>query len=165
MDRTDFLNSLQRFTIGIVEDCRFPVRCQRDDDGTPAPRAPDVYKMRLPDSKSATKKAPYILHQIVTGKDQQKPGDKRTASTVTVRTIFCVYCDDEQEGGMLLLELMERVRIALLRQHAIESRYAPDREAGVETLIYPEDTAPYYVGEMVSVWRLPAVEMEVPNWP
>ena len=165
MDRTDFLNSLQAFTEDVVKNSAFPVSFQRDNAQEPKARPPAVYKMRIPDPKSSTKKAPYILHQIVTGKDQQKPGQQRTASSVTVRTIFCVYHDDEQEGGMLLLQLMERVRIAVLRQRVIANRYALDMEAALECLCYPEDTAPYFAGEMVSVWRLPAVEMEVPNCP
>ena len=164
MDRTDFLNCLQEFTENAVKNSILPVSFQRDDKSEPEPRAPAVYKMRIPDAKSAKKKAPYILHQIVTGKDQQKPGQK-TASFVTVRTIFCVYSSDEQEGGMLLLQLMERVRIALLKQRVIGNRYALDMESALECLCYPDDTAPYYAGEMVTVWRLPAVEMEVPNWP
>lgn len=164
MDRTDFLCCLQAFTEAVVKDSRLPVRYQKSDPKKPEPRTPAVYKMHIPDASSAMKKAPYILHQIVAGKDQQKPGEQKTASTVTVRTIFCVYSEDEQEGGMLLLELMERLRIALLKKRTLASRYALDMESALECLCYPEDTAPYFAGEMASVWRLPGVEREVPNW-
>lgn len=36
-----------------------------------------------------------------------------------------------------------------------------DLEAGLETIVYPDDTAPYFVGEMISTWMLPPVEREV----
>lgn len=164
MDRVDFLNCFAEFSSDAVSELRLPVKMQADDEAEPVPRAPCVYKMRLPDSHKATKKAPYLLHQFITGKDQQLPGSN-TESTATVRTVFCVYCEDEQEGAMLLLRVMERLRIAILRTRTVASRYCLDMEAALECLCYPDDTAPYFAGEMVSVWRLPAVEMEVPNWP
>ena len=127
-------------------------------------RAADVYLMRLPDSNSATKKAPYILHQVITGKDTQ-PSGNLPESSVTVRSIFCVYNDNEEEGeeegGMMLLNLMETLRVDLMRQVVIGRQFELDLEAGIETLVYPEDTAPFYAGEMITTWSLPAVEREV----
>lgn len=136
-----------------------PSKIQKANE-EPNYRAAKVYKMRLTDSKAATKKAPYILHQIITGKDHQPPG-KRMASSTVVRTIFCVYCDDEQEGSLMLLNLMERLRIELLRQVVIGAQFTLDLQEGMETLVYPDDTAPYFAGEMVSTWKMPSVEREV----
>jgi len=59
---------------------------------------------------------------------------------------------------------MERVRINLLKEVVIGKQYELDLDAGLETLIYPEDTAPYYAGEMISVWKIPAVRREVSEW-
>ena len=112
------------------------------------------------DGTSATKKAPYVLHQIITGMDQQPQG-QRVTSSAKVRSICCVYNDDEQEGGLMLLNLMERIRVALLRQVVIGEQFTLDLEAGLEVLVYPDDTAPYFVGEMISTWILPPVEREV----
>lgn len=81
-------------------------------------RPAKVYLTRLPDGTSATKKAPYVLHQVITGMDQQPQG-QRVTSSAKVRSICCVYNDDEQEGGLMLLNLMERLRIAMLRQVVI----------------------------------------------
>ena len=61
----------------------------------------------------------------------------------------------------MLVNLMERLRIAILKQVIIGRRFQLDLKAGVETLIYPDDTAPYYAGEMITTWILPAVEREV----
>lgn len=159
MTRVDLLEQLKVFTQDATQELRLPVRVQSEDEMRKK-RAPTVHLMRLPDSKAAAKKAPYVLHQIITGADQQSPGQKEE-SRATVRSIFCVYCDDEEEGGLMLLGLMERFRIALLKKRVIGRRYSLDLEAKLETLCYPDDIAPYYAGEMVSVWRLPAIEREV----
>lgn len=55
-----------------------------------------------------------------------------------MRSIFCVYCNDEQEGALHLLNLMERLRIRLLQDVVIGGQFELDLEAGIEVLIYPE---------------------------
>ena len=159
MNRVILLHRLKDFTLDATKDLLMPVKIQSDKD-TQTERTAEIHLMRLPDSKAAHKKAPYVLHQFITGADQQTPGSRGT-STATVRSIFCVYSDNEEEGGMILLNLMERLRIALLRQRVIGDQFALDLEAKLETLCYPDDTAPYFAGEMVSVWKLPTVEREV----
>ncbi len=155
----DLLNALKGFTENAVSDLIMPVRFQKGDEEEGS-RAAKVYLMRLPDSAAATKKAPYVLHQIITTKDEQ-PSGQTVRATAVVRSICCVYNSDEQEGGLMLLNLMERIRIALLRTTIIGKRYQLDLKAGMERLIYPDDTAPYFIGEMVTNWTLPTVEREV----
>lgn len=159
MNKVILLDRLKAFTEEATADIILPTHPQKGDSGSQY-RAADVYRMRLPDSRAATKKAPYILHQIITGKDAQPSGQRSTASA-TVRTIFCVYSNDEQEGGLRLLNLMERLRIALLERVVIGQQFTLDLQAGLETLVYPDDTAPYFAGEMVSTWKLPAVQRKV----
>ena len=163
MTKVVFLERLKDFTHEATGNILMPVAMQKGDTEQPSPRAAEVFRTRLPNSKSAKKKAPYILHQIITGKDVQPSGELEQ-SLATVRTIFCVYNDDEQEGGLMLLNLMERLRIALLEQVVIGNQFQLDLEAGLESLVYPEDTAPYFAGEMVSTWKLPAVERKVKLW-
>lgn len=163
MTKIILLDRLRDFTHEAIKDILLPVVQQREDAVPPPDRATEVYLARLPDGKSAKKKAPYILHQIITGKDIQQPGYRPTASA-NVRTIFCVYHRDEQEGGLALLNLMERLRIALLAQAVIGNQFVLDLEVGLESLVYPEDTAPYYAGEMISTWKLPAIERKVETW-
>lgn len=159
MTRVMLLRALKDFTLDATRDLLLPVRVQSAEE-EPQERPAEVHLMRLPNSSAAKKKAPYIIHQVITGKDEQKPG-KRQTSSAEVRSIFCVYDPDEEEGGLLLLNLMERVRIALLKQGVLDSRYQLDLEAGLETVSYPDDTAPYYAGEMASRWRLPGIVREV----
>lgn len=160
MTRVVLLEQLKEFSKAATADLIMPVSMQKGDTEQKF-RAADVYLMRLPDSTAAQKKAPYILHQFITGADSQPKGE-RDISTTKVRTIFCVYNDDEQEGALMLLNLMERVRIGILKKIVIGNQFTLDKEAGLECLAYPDDTAPYYCGEMVSTWIMPSVEREVP---
>ena len=143
MTRIILLERLRDFTKEATADLIMPTRMQKGDTEQ-GYRPADVYLTRLPDGTSATKKAPYVLHQIITGMDQQPQGQRVTSS-----------------GGLMLLNLMERIRVALLRQVVIGEQFTLDLEAGLEVLVYPDDTAPYFVGEMISTWILPPVEREV----
>lgn len=163
MTKVELLRQLKIFTEDAISELLLPVRMQKDDAEQPAPRPATTYLMRLPDSTAAAKKAPYIIHQAITGSDSQPEG-QRVQCVAAIRSIFCVYSDDEQVGGMLLLNLMERVRIALLRQVVIGQQFELDLQNGFEQLIYPDNTAPYYAGEMMSNWKMPAVEREVAKW-
>lgn len=162
MTNITLLEQLKLFTEETIKDMILPVRPQKGDAEQKS-RATDVYLMRLPDSTAATKKAPYIIHQLVTSKDTQPTGRQESGSSV-VRSVFCVYCENEQEGALHLLNLMERLRIRLLQQVIIGQQYQLDLEAGVEMLIYPEDSAPYYAGEMSTTWKMPSVERKWRQW-
>lgn len=162
MTNITLLEQLKLFTEETIKDIVLPVRLQKGDSEQKS-RAADVHLMRLPDSTAATKKAPYIIHQLVTSKDTQPTGKQEFGSSV-VRSVFCVYCENEQEGALNLLNLMERLRIRLLQQVIIGQQYQLDLEAGVEMLIYPEDSAPYYAGEMSTTWIMPSVEREWRQW-
>lgn len=162
MTNITLLEQLKLFTEETIKDIILPVRLQKGDSEQQS-RVADVYLMRLPDSTAATKKAPYIIHQLVTSKDTQPAGWQESGSSV-VRSVFCVYCENEQEGALHLLNLMERLRIQLLQQVIIGQQYQLDLETGVEMLIYPEDSAPYYAGEMSTTWKMPSVEREWRQW-
>jgi hypothetical protein len=163
MTRIVLLEELKKETERATEDLIMPVAMQKGD-AEQQYRAAEVYKMRLPDSSSAKKKAPYIIHQIITGKDAQVEG-QNAESTAVIRSIFTVYNDSsEEDGAMMLLNLMERLRVDLLRRAILANQFQLDLKVGVETIIYPDDTAPYYAGEMVTTWKLPSVEREVRSW-
>ena len=161
MTRTVLLEHLRDLTEEATEGVLLPVKRQKGDGESLLPRPAKIYLMGLPEAGAAVKKAPYILHQIVTGKDTQKPGDFQPEAQAVVRSIFCVYHEDGQEGSLALLGLMERVRIALLEQVVIGKQFKLDLSAGLETLVYPDDTAPYYIGEVVSTWELPGITRKV----
>lgn len=158
------LETLKAFTEDAVKELVMPVRAT-EKRPEPEPRAALVFRARLPDFRAATEKAPYILHQLVTRKDAQAAGKAPEARAV-VRSVFCVFHEDGQEGGMALLNLMERFRIALLTQRVLGKQFVLDTEEGLDTLVYPDDgehpTAPYYLGEMYSVWKIFGIERKMP---
>lgn len=160
MTKVILLKELKAFTGAVTGDLLLPVRPQEEDRTPPPPRPPGIYQMRLPKLRDAARKAPYILHQAITGKDVQQAGVRPEASAV-VRTVFCVYHEDEEQGALALLNLMEALRVALLERPVLPGPFALDLKAGLEALAYPDDseprTAPYYLGEMISTWKLPPV--------
>ncbi len=161
MTKIILLETLKAYTEQAEKDLLLPVRVQRIGE-VPITRPPDVYKMRLPDSKSAEKKAPYILHQVITSLDRQQRGEQ-LESDALIRSIFCAYSEDEQEGALHLLNMMERFRIPLLKDPWIANgQFELNLQEGMESLVYPDDTAPYFVGEMITHWRMPPVKREVP---
>lgn len=165
MTRVMLLENLKAFTMEATGDIIMPVKPSEDAE-EPEPRAAGVHICHLPEFSSISRKAPCILHQIVTSKDVQRPGDPRPKSAAVVRTAFCIYNENEEEGGLMLLNLMERQRISLLRKIVIGRQFKLDLEAGLDTIVYDttnRPTHPYYLGEMISVWKLPyAIEREVP---
>lgn len=159
MTRTGLLETLKQVTQEAVKDLMFPVRRQREDTEDPPLRTAQVYMARLPDMKASDKKAPYIIHSLITGIDSQMEGEQIECKA-TVRSTFCIYHEDEQEGGMALLNLTERLRIHILKRIVL-GVYALDLRQGIELLVYPDDTAPYFMADMITQWKLPPITREV----
>lgn len=169
--KVGLLYELEDFTKLATGGILLPVKRQSQDEREPNPRPAAVFKARLPDMTSFEKKAPFILHQAVTGADAIKNASKGTGqqsrrkieSRCVVRSVFCVYHPDEQEGGLALLNLMEEMRIALLLYPTMLNKvFELDMDEGISQMVYPETgergTAPYYLGEMVAQWKLPPIE-------
>lgn len=159
MTKEQLLDDLKSFLVGVTKHYELPEALQKGDTEQKF-RAPEIYKMRLPNSNDAKKKAPYIIAQYVTGKDYHRQL-QQSQSNAVVRLIFCVYNKDEEEGALSLLNVMETVRLELMKQVLIGKCFKLDTDAGVESLVYPEDTAPYYAGEMMFTVFVPPTEREV----
>lgn len=164
MTRVILLEELKKFTLEATKDIVMPVEPQEEDIGPPAPRPAQVFGMNLPDGASYQREAPYILHQIINSKDVHPPGQIQPIGTAIIRSVFCVYHEDGQEGGLLLLNLMERVRIALMKQVVIGGQFTLDLREGLDALFYTEKTAPFYGGEMISQWRMKSIGRELGQW-
>ncbi|MBE6537940.1 MAG: hypothetical protein E7671_00555 [Ruminococcaceae bacterium] len=156
------IDKLKSFIENSVKDFSLPERVQ-EGDTEEIFRAPNVYKLRLDSSGEAKKKAPYIIIQLENGAHKQVKGENAQAS-VNIRLIFCVYHEDEQEGAVALLNVIEKVRMDLLRHIVIGGCFKLDTEEKLEWLIYNEDTAPYYAGEMIGTFLIPPIEREAETW-
>ncbi len=168
----DLLQALKEFIENAIKDLLLPIRAQSKEDERlfaenpdVSVRKPDVYKMRLPDSKEAKKKAPYVLVQLITTGDVQNERQIDDSYAI-IRIICCVYNRDEQAGALNLLNLASRIRIAFLKACSIgeNHEFVLDKTEKLEFMAYPDDTAPYYAGEMIGLWHLPPIEREVRLW-
>lgn len=154
-----FLDELKAFLENVVSVFELPTVVQKNDTKKVF-RPPEVHKMRLPDSTDYKKYAPYIIAQAVTGKYNQPTGN-RSNSIVNVRLICCSYSDNEEEGAVLLLNVISEIIQQLLKQGVIARKYKIDTDSGIEYIIYPEDTAPYFAGEIDFSVMLTPIEREV----
>jgi len=171
LTRVVLLEQLKLFTQEAIKDLLLPVEPLTDND-TPPSRTPGVYIPKLPEQALWHSKAPFITHEIVTGRDcfeldpRNLPGAldvKVPRSLAVVRSCFCVYGTDAQQGSHALLNLMERFRIALIQQGIVGGQFELDLHEGLETLVYPTNPekvarSKFALGEMISNWRLPPVE-------
>ena len=123
-------------------------------------REPKVHIMRLPKSTDAKKKAPYIIVQYINGR-QVRVKPPKPSRTANVRFVFCVYDDDEQTGAINLLNVMDAVEMEILKAIKFGACFTLDSDEPLESLVYPDDTAPYYAGEMFGTFHLPPIEQEV----
>lgn len=123
-------------------------------------RAPEVWRMRLPDREAETKKAPYILLQLVNGTDEQESGEQ-PESQCNIRAIVCVCSEDASEGALNVLNIITRLRTDLLKRRVIGRQFT--LRMPLEYLVYLDDTAPYFMGEMMTGWEMPIIKREVPE--
>lgn len=163
MNRVFLLESLKVRMEADTRELIMPTKPQKGDEEV-IERPAEVWNGRLPDMKSTTKKAPYIINAVLTSRFRQFPGQP-PESLVVVRTMYCVYNPDENEGALMLLNLMDRVRISLQKNPIVDGKYELNmKDEGISDLVYPDDTAPFYMGEMITEWILPPVEKEVQQW-
>ena len=153
------LEAIKLRTEAATSELFLPVKPTKEEPN-PGIRVPTVYKARLPDEKASTKYAPYVLHTIINTSYKHEPGEPVLTGLANVRTLFCVYSPNEQEGGLHLLNLMERIRIDLMANPILEKQFKLDYDDGIEQLVYPDDTAPFYLGEMMTTWKMPPVRRE-----
>jgi len=158
MTPIELMNALESFIKEQVKDICLAYRSKEDLEGQC--RAPGVYKMKLPDKESETKLVPYVLLQFLTGKDAQATG-QTVESECKVRLVIVTYSEDGGIGAYDLLNVITRIRTTLLKAGMIADQFLLKLESPLEYIIYPDDTDPYHMGEMMTTWELPAVEREI----
>lgn len=157
MTAVTLLDDLKKFIEEHTKDIILPVRT-KPNSGEPNERAAEVHKMRLPDKDGETKRIPYILLQFLTGKDEQEEGQS-AESEGKVRIIVATYSEDGGEGAMDVLNVLTRIRVALLKVGIVGGQFLLKKP--LEYIVYPDDTAPYYMGEMLTIWEMPEIKREV----
>ena len=157
MTPLQLLDALEAFVKQETKDILLPVRVDRKS-GENKERAAEVYKMRLPNKTAQTERVPYLLLQYIKSTDTQEPGQE-PESECTVRIVAATYSEDESEGAMCVLNLLTRIRVALLKDGVVGGQFV--LKSPLEMIVYPDSTAPYYLGEMMTTWAMPIIESEV----
>lgn len=116
-------------------------------------RPAEVHKMRLPKKEDKIKRIPYILLQLLKGKDEVEE------SGCIVRIVVATYSEDGSAGSYDLLNVILKIKTELERVGILDDRYV--LRFPLEYLIYPEDNGNYYFGEMITNWSLPETRREV----
>lgn len=160
MTPLDLLDAMKAYVERQTKDLILPTRVDRRSGETPE-RPAEVHEMALPNKNAETERIPYVLLQFLTSKDQQEPGEL-PESSCKIRIVAATYSEDKAEGSRGLLNLLTRIRTAFLRDGSIADRYLLkiSKEQPLEMIIYPDNTAPYYLGEMMTEWTLPTVNVE-----
>lgn len=151
------LDDLQKFIEENTKDILLEVRV-RTGNSEKKQRAAKVYKMGLPEKDDTTQQIPYILLKVLTGEDKQEERQPK-ASEVKVRIIIAVYSQDGEKGSMELLNLILRIRERLQEKHIIGGRFC--LRYPLEYIVYQDLTPPYYMGEIMTTFSVPAIEREV----
>lgn len=157
MTPLELLDALKAFIEENTKDILLPVRVDRKS-GEAKERPAEVYKMRLPTKDAETKRIPYVLLQYIKSTDTQTAGEMPESSCM-VRIVAATYSEDGAEGALCVLNLLTRIRIAFLRDGVIAEHFM--LKPPIEMIVYPDSTPPYYLGEMMTEWRMPIVESEV----
>lgn len=160
MTRVALIEALKQLCEEAVKDMDLPLSLQKGDEKIQT-KIPEVYRQRLPSSNSAKKLAPYIIVQLIDSKQLLLAKETTPRYTATVRLICCVQCDDESIGGVMLLNLLDRLQIHILKQTKIGKCFVLDVNEPFEALMYPDDTAPYFLGELIGTFQLPPIQQEV----
>lgn len=158
MTANRMLDLLKKFCEEVTGHMKLSVALQKDDEDI-IQRAPEVHCMRLPQSNSVRKYVPYVIIQYISGKDVQPQGMSST-TTAVIRFIVCVYHENEECGAKELNNVMDCIKIALLQDGIVGNALLLRKDAGVETFVYPDDTAPYYGGEIVATFEIAAIERD-----
>ena len=153
------LNELEKFFTERLQDVKCPVKTK---DGEPQYRGLKNFKQTVPSKTTQAENAPYLLLQVVKGEDRRENRDGKSglmSSTCDIRIVAVAYNEDESEGSLQILDLITRIRIELEKTVIIGEKF--QLEMPLEYLIYTDETAPYYVAEMMTTWQIPTVEWEI----
>lgn len=157
MTPLELLDALKAFIEQETKDIILPVRVDRKS-GESKERRAEVHKMRLPTKDAETQRIPYILLQYIKSTDTQDSG-QHPESNCMIRIVVATYSEDGEDGALCVLNLLTRIRIALLRNGVIAERFL--LKPPLEMIVYPDSTPPYYLGEMMTEWQMPIIESEV----
>lgn len=152
------MERLADFVQDVTKDIKLQVRVRNQNPEEEKERAANVYKMGLPKKDDQTQKIPYILLQFLTGKDDKQAGEPEE-SDCKIRIVVATYSEDGGVGPYDVLNIILRIRSELEKVGIIGKQFALQKP--LEYIVYPDNTPPYYLGEMITNWSIPTIKREV----
>ena len=156
MTPTDLLEQFKLLAEEELENLKMPIKKAPGEE--PEYRAPEVFKMNLPTKTAQKESAPYVVLQFLNGNDAQNSGQDMK-SACNVRVVVCAYSENLEEGPLYVLNMLTKLRHALLENRILANRY--ELQSPLEYLVYPDNPAPFFFGEMMTVWEIPTVRRNV----
>lgn len=155
MTPINLLEELKKYIEEKTENILLPVKQRKGE--RQADRPPNVYLMNTPTKEGETQQIPYIILKYLTGKDEEEE-----TSQVAVRIIIAVYEEDAEAGAIGLLNVISNIRYNLMKDRQLAKRF--NLILPMENIIYPDDTRPYYLGEIMTNWTIPPVRRELKEY-
>lgn len=154
----NLLDDLKVFIEEDLKDYRLPVK-QGERKDQPLERPVEVSSMVMPDPDDDHERVPYIMLQLLNGKDERADSGQMK-SQVNVRIVITIFNRDKQEGRLQILHIIQKLRADLLRKGIVGRSF--EVLWPLEYLIYPDETEWNHLGEMSVMFSVPPVEREVP---
>ena len=145
------LERLAEFVEENISDIKLQVRVTNTKPGEEKERAAEVHKMRLKKKEDKTQRIPYVLLQLLKLEDDKQPSQPAGA-TAQVRLVVATFSYD-------VLNVLLRIRERLLATGVIGQQFEVQKP--LEAVVYPDNTEPYYFGEMIANFSIPTIEREV----
>ena len=158
MTPLQLLDALEAFVKQETKDILLPVRVDRKS-GENKERAAEVYKSAPAEQNRANGAGPLPACCSTSKRTDTQEQGQDPESECIVRIVAATYSEDESEGAMCVLNLLTRIRVALLKDGVVGGQFV--LESPLEMIVYPDSTAPYYLGEMMTKWTMPIIESEV----
>ncbi|MBQ9269670.1 MAG: hypothetical protein IJ206_09165 [Oscillospiraceae bacterium] len=137
-------------------ECGTDIQTDRETEKEPKKRPPDVYLMNLPERSDWYSRIPYVIIRFLNVKDRYNKDEKDQQATVNVRVLIATYCSDGEDGGLQVLEIIERIRIHLESGMLLDENYM--LQSPFDGEVYPDDTGNYFLGEINMTWSIPIIE-------
>lgn len=152
------LQGLKRAILEWTKDLILEVKSKQDEEKES--RQADVYIGNPPVKESPTKYVPYFCLQFIAGQDWQNEREDVEASA-KIRVIAVAYSKDAEKGYIDALNMIDRVKINLVRERIIDKKFSLNMKTPLEYVIYEGDTGNYTIADMVITFDMPVVRQEV----
>lgn len=151
------LDAIQDFLEEKLKNVQLLVKPDEDDDEKASVRGVRIFQQRMPNPEDTRMYVPYILLQMMNGKDKRTESGQEESEAV-VRFVVTLYDPDPEEGAKALSNLISTIRYEMERAGVVGGRYEIQRPMEYQFIV--ENTLPYHLAEIKSIWKIPSIERD-----